>query len=53
MVFCNKLEENYAELFDNVTILILVDGFLQCDIINEILDTLNVTILILVDGFLQ
>ena len=36
-----------------VTILILVDGFLQC-LINELLEyTNNVTILILVDGFLN
>ena len=39
---------------DNVTILILVDGFLQSVKANPIVRDVNtVTILILVDGFLQ
>ena len=53
MVFCNKscryrLERNY-----NVTILILIDGFLQYS--KESLSGIFhlVTILILIDGFLQ
>ena len=41
-------------LRDSVTILILVDGFLQCPKPIKISQSLlNVTILILVDGFLQ
>ena len=36
-----------------VTILILVDGFLQCVIVDGVSNILRVTILILVDGFLQ
>ena len=37
-----------------VTILILIDGFLQCTEKNSLsLDDFNVTILILIDGFLQ
>ena len=53
MVFCNKNNYDSYEEFIKVTILILVDGFLQ--LINltcrEIFK--RVTILILVDGFLQ
>ena len=37
----------------NVTILILVDGFLQFDKEGGEIGIWNVTILILVDGFLQ
>ena len=54
MVFCNKgfgqqLKESYI-----VTILILIDGFLQYKE-QTMLDNIknNVTILILIDGFLQ
>ena len=54
MVFCNLLTD-FLNLYQSVvTILILIDGFLQCD--NNIShdDTrFNVTILILIDGFLQ
>ena len=53
MVFCNKnkVQEDYLS-FD-VTILILVDGFLQFLMNMEALLMKTVTILILVDGFLQ
>ena len=37
----------------NVTILILIDGFLQFEIKTLINNTIKVTILILIDGFLQ
>ena len=37
----------------NVTILILVDGFLQYKFATELIKANSVTILILVDGFLQ
>ena len=36
-----------------VTILILIDGFLQSDVIDLYLTLQDVTILILIDGFLQ
>ena len=37
-----------------VTILILIDGFLQCDdLLKYIISLETVTILILIDGFLQ
>ena len=53
MVFCNKNDE--IEEFNGifVTILILVDGFLQLNV--EMISFISrlVTILILVDGFLQ
>ena len=46
---CNKIS-NYKR---NVTILILIDGFLQYKHALDAFDELNVTILILIDGFLQ
>ena len=53
MVFCNTDEKGELFFLDDVTILILIDGFLQLP--NEQTDTYNdyVTILILIDGFLQ
>ena len=54
MVFCNIDSQVFSEIYDMVTILILVDGFLQYeagDFINY--ESFKVTILILVDGFLQ
>ena len=36
-----------------VTILILIDGFLQYDKHLDLIELINVTILILIDGFLQ
>ena len=53
MVFCNTLmtlEYNDSSI---VTILILIDGFLQYDIDDNTKEALSVTILILIDGFLQ
>ena len=38
---------------EDVTILILIDGFLQSKMMDKYLENLNVTILILIDGFLQ
>ena len=43
----DKLEELY------VTILILIDGFLQSNMLIEKIKAIVVTILILIDGFLQ
>ena len=37
----------------SVTILILIDGFLQCEDGKRIESAMKVTILILIDGFLQ
>ena len=53
MVFCN-LENGYAVHGNSiVTILILIDGFLQQKI-KDVTDKMKaVTILILIDGFLQ
>ena len=53
MVFCNDNIVNVNGLFELVTILILVDGFLQFQ--TELVKRfyVKVTILILVDGFLQ
>ena len=53
MVFCNFLGTNSKTGESVVTILILVDGFLQSgeNVVNCSFTT--VTILILVDGFLQ
>ena len=53
MVFCNV--NKYVERKNpaDVTILILIDGFLQCNnYINHVI-YIRVTILILIDGFLQ
>ena len=53
MVFCNNLKvaKNYNEY--NVTILILIDGFLQFGVELSNPTVKSVTILILIDGFLQ
>ena len=54
MVFCNVTFSNFNKNEKTVTILILIDGFLQY--INgffELLTVCIVTILILIDGFLQ
>ena len=53
MVFCNKVKGGENIETWNVTILILVDGFLQYQGITYIGNNEFVTILILVDGFLQ
>ena len=39
--------------FKVVTILILIDGFLQYDVEDNTTEAISVTILILIDGFLQ
>ena len=53
MVFCNiELIKDYGVEID-VTILILIDGFLQSKQALIILVLTKVTILILIDGFLQ
>ena len=54
MVFCN-IESLYAFFDDDkVTILILIDGFLQYTVNGVVVVRIgNVTILILIDGFLQ
>ena len=53
MVFCNEDKEVKSYNLLDVTILILIDGFLQCEftLFNGQLE--DVTILILIDGFLQ
>ena len=53
MVFCNedKILKKYDVL--DVTILILIDGFLQCLFFKCSKVANAVTILILIDGFLQ
>ena len=48
---CFIMFENYKLI--KVTILILIDGFLQCEKMDRIEALKNVTILILIDGFLQ
>ena len=54
MVFCNKKEKEIQEKYDAVTILILIDGFLQCGHTSLGEGGVGkVTILILIDGFLQ
>ena len=54
MVFCNMNQEDQCKLIGVVTILILIDGFLQWPIaIYDYEDEFEVTILILIDGFLQ
>ena len=54
MVFCNVIDTFCRVCEAAVTILILVDGFLQLKKQKKILKQLiQVTILILVDGFLQ
>ena len=53
MVFCNIATDNTKKNGKKVTILILIDGFLQYT--DSVLANCNitVTILILIDGFLQ
>ena len=53
MVFCNRDKEDKKSYDLLVTILILIDGFLQYykNIDDDAFN--NVTILILIDGFLQ
>ena len=53
MVFCNKLGVFGFEKLQKVTILILIDGFLQYSFNVAGLNDRLVTILILIDGFLQ
>ena len=54
MVFCNIKQYDILNTEDFVTILILIDGFLQCNIFVYRQEKINkVTILILIDGFLQ
>ena len=54
MVFCNNKRINYEKTEQQkVTILILVDGFLQFYSDGNTYEITPVTILILVDGFLQ
>ena len=54
MVFCNGSSYEIYKKMIEVTILILIDGFLQyqeASLLKKIRQ--NVTILILIDGFLQ
>ena len=53
MVFCNIRVDDEKILECNVTILILIDGFLQSKKVLVNTDVIDVTILILIDGFLQ
>ena len=53
MVFCNKEDKKVYDVVSTVTILILIDGFLQSQISYEYQKKMQVTILILIDGFLQ
>ena len=53
MVFCNCLINELMEYTNNVTILILIDGFLQLRKNKLGMLIHEVTILILIDGFLQ
>ena len=53
MVFCNSLDIDLIKSMLKVTILILIDGFLQFDMNKEEFLQELVTILILIDGFLQ
>ena len=54
MVFCNEDKEIKTYDLLKVTILILIDGFLQFNSVNTFNKILRfVTILILIDGFLQ
>ena len=54
MVFCNKDFVNGINTVEVVTILILIDGFLQCvTFFFNAKNVKKVTILILIDGFLQ
>ena len=53
MVFCNKKTRDVRNERNDVTILILIDGFLQFTDELTVQDEIDVTILILIDGFLQ
>ena len=54
MVFCNLIVLNLDGKLKEVTILILIDGFLQYDNEYGVYEPVEqVTILILIDGFLQ
>ena len=53
MVFCNNVFLKAKKLQAQVTILILIDGFLQYGYIGLTKAERKVTILILIDGFLQ
>ena len=53
MVFCNNNIRQGYYLSKKVTILILIDGFLQFYEPLDLEDNYWVTILILIDGFLQ
>ena len=53
MVFCNRVGDVGLSPFYRVTILILIDGFLQFIMQKEEFLIELVTILILIDGFLQ
>ena len=53
MVFCNNINKPELSRICNVTILILIDGFLQFKPGVKIVTMQDVTILILIDGFLQ
>ena len=53
MVFCNITSDNLLSEADFVTILILIDGFLQYKTDSIAVYDTDVTILILIDGFLQ
>ena len=53
MVFCNTDYIKEVAIVIAVTILILIDGFLQLENMKIYYYGLTVTILILIDGFLQ
>ena len=53
MVFCNKVKNTFSAYDSVVTILILIDGFLQSGTTDARITCGCVTILILIDGFLQ
>ena len=53
MVFCNEDVPSHSDDTTSVTILILIDGFLQYKYGADRFDLEIVTILILIDGFLQ
>ena len=53
MVFCNMFKVIVFKQETKVTILILIDGFLQFNEYGSFINEENVTILILIDGFLQ
>ena len=53
MVFCNNSIRYRESGVEEVTILILIDGFLQLSLKYWLISIMNVTILILIDGFLQ